>query len=163
MAEARKPILCLDFDGVLHSYESGWQGADVVADEPVDGAMYFLGRAVIDFNVQIYSSRSCQPAGIAAMQDWLKRNLLEELGDANSIVVFDQLRFPMEKPAAMVTLDDRAIQFLGLWPEMDELLSFKPWNKMATGPQAMNNPLDVAFNRGYEKACRDHDIVPSER
>jgi hypothetical protein len=25
-----KPILCLDFDGVLHSYSSGWKGADVI-------------------------------------------------------------------------------------------------------------------------------------
>lgn len=28
----RKPILAVDFDGTLHSYTSGWKGADVVAD-----------------------------------------------------------------------------------------------------------------------------------
>src|SRR6516165_11904546 len=26
----KKPILCLDFDGVLHSYTSGWQRAEVI-------------------------------------------------------------------------------------------------------------------------------------
>jgi hypothetical protein len=33
----RKPILCLDFDGVLHSYTSGWKGAAVIPDPPVPG------------------------------------------------------------------------------------------------------------------------------
>ena len=27
-----KPILCLDFDGVIHRYDSGWKGADVIPD-----------------------------------------------------------------------------------------------------------------------------------
>ena len=37
-----KPILCLDFDGVIHSYASGWKGADVIPDAAVPGAMEFL-------------------------------------------------------------------------------------------------------------------------
>ena len=37
-----KPILCLDFDGVIHSYSSGWKGAAVIPDPPVDGAMRFI-------------------------------------------------------------------------------------------------------------------------
>src|SRR5882672_3079773 len=38
----RKPILCLDFDGVLHSYSSGWKGADVIPDAPTPGMAAFL-------------------------------------------------------------------------------------------------------------------------
>ena len=33
----KKPIVVLDFDGVIHSYKSGWKGADVIPDEPVPG------------------------------------------------------------------------------------------------------------------------------
>ena len=76
-----RPTLCLDFDGVLHSYTSGWQGADVVSDPPTEGAMEFLSRAVRHFDVAIYSSRSHQPNGILAMQLWLKLSLARRCED----------------------------------------------------------------------------------
>jgi hypothetical protein len=40
-----KPILCVDFDGVIHSYSSGWQGADIVNDPPTPGALAWLAKA----------------------------------------------------------------------------------------------------------------------
>lgn len=160
MTEDRKPILCLDFDGVLHSYESGWQGADRVPDIPVHGAMEFIGRAVVDFDVQIFSSRSNQDGGIGAMQSWLHTWLERDLGLVAADVIYMQLKFPTEKPPAMVTLDDRAIQFKGVFPLNQELLEFQPWNKRVPGMQP-DNPVDVAYNQGYEKCMRDHGIVSS--
>lgn len=38
----RKPLLCLDFDGVLHSYTSGWKGVDVISDFLVPGVFGFF-------------------------------------------------------------------------------------------------------------------------
>lgn len=69
-----KPILCLDFDGVIHSYSSGWQGAAVIPDAPVTGAMRFIWDATDHFRVAIYSSRSGQRGGIKAMQRWLNKH-----------------------------------------------------------------------------------------
>jgi hypothetical protein len=119
-----KPILCLDFDGVIHSYTSGWKGADVIPDPPVPGAMTFIREALQHFRVAIFSSRSNQPGGLDAMKDYIAAN--SELGFHDPI---EGLEWPLEKPAAFVTIDDRAITFTGVWPDIDTLKAFKPWNK----------------------------------
>lgn len=126
-----KPILCLDFDGVIHSYTSGWKGADVVPDPPVPGAMRFIWDATEHFSVAIYSSRSGQNGGISAMKAWLTKHFREHWA-ADRTQCDDKLAeigWPMDKPAAMVTIDDRALTFDGTWPEMQTLKDFRPWNK----------------------------------
>ncbi len=125
-----KPILCLDFDGVLHSYTSGWKGADVISDGPVPGAIAFLRGAVKRFDVCIFSSRSHQSGGIEAMAEWIDYCAGEErLSDREDLAWVTEITFPKHKPPAMVALDDRAIQFTGEWPDLDDLRNFKPWNK----------------------------------
>lgn len=131
-----KPILCLDFDGVLHSYTSGWKGAEIISDPPVPGAIAFLYDAIMAFDVHIYSSRSHQPMGIDAMMEWLARYEKEWINDQiaagrptprTSLLL--NITWPTEKPAAFVVIDDRAITFTGDWPAIETLKAFKPWNK----------------------------------
>ncbi len=134
------PIICVDFDGVIHSYTSGWKGAHRVDDDPVSGAIEFLikhlprplsgGENGGDLNnhegpiVCVYSSRSKELGGIIAMQEWLvKHGLPKEYIDD------DILTFPTQKPSAFLTIDDRAICFNGTFPTTKEMASFKPWNK----------------------------------
>lgn len=129
-----RPILCLDFDGVMHSYTSGWQGADVCNDPPVPGLFEFLADAQDHFRVVVYSSRSRQPGGIEAMRAWLERHyeahrFPPKPGCMPPEVDLDAIEFAHEKPPAFVTIDDRAIQFDGAWPTVQELRDFKPWNK----------------------------------
>lgn len=133
-----KPILCVDFDGVIHSYTSGWRGAHFIPDPPVPGALQFLIDAVKVFNVHIYSSRSKEDAGIKAMESWIDYWFDKEFGwdkgvDAVSAAnsVRNELVFSNEKPAAFLTIDDRAVCFDGDWSKLlpEELLKFKPWNK----------------------------------
>lgn len=154
-----KPILCLDFDGVLHSYSSGWKGARRIPDPPVPGALEFVVGALDRFQVAILSSRSHQWFGRFAMRRWLGRNLVaaagndysdtpewwrdriaqtafadpwdDEVRHAASLVV-REIQWPLHKPPAMVTIDDRAITFNGTWPELDWLREFQPWNKRKT-------------------------------
>jgi hypothetical protein len=123
-----KKILCLDFDGVIHNYTSGWQGPMAIHDGVVPGALEFIIEAVNHFTVSIYSSRSGQWGGIAAMQNFLITNLQQLMGD-DAQAVFDQIQWPKEKPPAFLTIDDRAVTFTGVWPEVEALKEFKPWNK----------------------------------
>ncbi len=133
-----KPLLALDFDGVLHSYDSGWQGADVVNDPPVPGAMEFVLSARKEFTLAVFSARSGQPGGIIAMQDWMHRHLLnealilyrdEKVAHIQVGKTMGKIQWPTEKPPAFVTIDDRAITFTGTFPDLDQLKAFRPWNK----------------------------------
>jgi hypothetical protein len=129
-----KPILCLDFDGVIHSYTSGWKGADVIPDPPVPGALRFIYEAQDAFRVAIFSSRSNQPGGLKAMQKALRLwavNHIDEgmFRDDPNLCWLDQIEWPFEKPPAFVTIDERAITFDGTWPSIKSLKAFQPWNK----------------------------------
>lgn len=134
-----KPILCLDFDGVCHSYISGWQGMDNIPDPPVDGLFEFILQAAHHFDIQVYSSRSAWPEGLSAMKVWFARHYAEWLDslDGNGVDrMYEQamsvnklITFPTHKPPALITLDDRAITFTGKWPTMEMLVKFQPWTK----------------------------------
>lgn len=131
-----KPILCLDFDGTINSYISGWQGAEVVGDPPVDGAMKFIDDAMDWFTVAIYSSRSDQEGGIDAMKRYIHTHMKayigtmrDDLGEQYANDVIAELKWPTSKPPAFLTIDDRALTFNGFWPDPEQLRKFTPWNK----------------------------------
>ena len=152
------PILCVDFDGVIHSYSSGWKGARTIPDSPVPGAIQFLINAQKIFKVCIYSSRSRYFGGRWAMKRWLRKqyvSLCIEYTRADRTVLnhvlesafadpwadeieyasgrfVSNIEFPLMKPAAFLQIDDRAITFTGLFPDPKELLNFNPWNKEAS-------------------------------
>lgn len=136
MSKKFNPIICVDFDGVIHSYTSGWKAAGIVSDPPVDGAIEWLIGKMPNFvdggylwtdgqpEIQIYSSRSKYPAGIKAMKEWLIEHCFPR-----QFIDDNVLKFPTEKPAAFLTIDDRAICFDGKFPTTEAMISFKPWYK----------------------------------
>ncbi len=129
-----KPILCLDFDGVIHSYTSGWKGPDVIPDEPVPGAIDFIISAASKFQVHIFSSRSMVAEGRLAMRSWLVHFMTVDPSFEYQIEqwVDRNIEFPDSKPPAMVSIDDRCLTFTGEWPTLETLLNFKPWNRKDT-------------------------------
>jgi trehalose-6-phosphatase len=134
MKKKYTPILCLDFDGVLNNYDSGWQGPRTISDQPVPGAMKWLARMVAGgrFEIHIFSSRSRYVGGRWAMKRWLRKSLLacsEGYSRVDVEDVLSMIRWPKYKPPAMVSIDDRALTFTGTFPGAYELLRFKPWNK----------------------------------
>jgi hypothetical protein len=123
-----KPILCLDFDGVIHSYSSGWKGARTIPDPPVEGAITFIEETLLaGWDVVIHSSRARYFGGITAMRNWL-RHYAGNSWDTMGLAIAD-VRFVRWKPPAVVTIDDRAVTFTGVFPKLGDLKTFKPWNK----------------------------------
>lgn len=128
-----RPTICVDFDGVVHSYEKGWQNG-IIYGEVVPGFFEWVERVRDRVKIVIYSSRSKDEAGVIAMARWLheKRNAWIKAGGQRDPVKTLTFEFAHEKPAAWLTIDDRAVQFQGRWdaPELqlDAILAFKPWN-----------------------------------
>ena len=117
----KPPILCLDFDGVLHSYTSKYTKPHQIHDDPTPGAKEALELYLQHFTVNVFSSRSHQLGGMTAMYEWCRDNF--------GLEIAARLEFPYNKPPALVSLDDRALTFTGTWPDLPTLKSFRPWNK----------------------------------
>lgn len=145
-----KPILCIDFDGVIHSYTSPWKDAATISDSIVPGFFEWAQEAHQIFRLVVYSSRSKEQSGIIAMRKYLLEKFIvwcdnqkltpyadAEVDELDNIKLKAEggppfiLYFAHEKPAAFLTIDDRAICFEGDWSKLEpqELRNFKPWNK----------------------------------
>lgn len=114
----KKPTVILDFDGVIHKYSKGWQGVDVIYDDPVDGIKEEIIKLRQHYNIVVVSTRCYQEGGIEAIKTWL---------DKHSIIVDDVTG---EKPPAIITVDDRAICFNGQSNGLlEKIQNFRPWTQ----------------------------------
>ena len=125
--------MCLDFDGVIHSYDQGWKLGEIYGTV-VPGFWEWLEKVREHCKVVVYSSRSQTDAGKAAMFMWMRQERqrwIRDGGQENPAAGPLTLDFPEHKPAAWMTIDDRAQRFDGDWtaPELqlEAILAFKPW------------------------------------
>ena len=130
-AEARKKSpdtlifldVCLDFDGTLAQYK-GWKSLTSTAEPPMPEAIEtLLSWQAAGLRVGVFSSRSVEDKGIAAMKAWIVRHT----PDGQDLV--DWLFWPRVKPAATLYVDDRGWRPPegGALPTVAEIKAFKPW------------------------------------
>lgn len=132
MIMAGKPqrkTIAVDFDGVIHSYVSGWQGESTIPDPPVEGAIEWLHRAVQVFEVEIFSARARTHRGKFAIRRWLKDQAGNLYYDSPGSVGIEEVRVTAIKGAASVYLDDRGMNFSGTFPSLEAIAEFEPWGK----------------------------------
>lgn len=131
-----KPVISVDFDGVIHSYTSGWKGAHRIPDPPVAGALEWLYERFCEDRVRvaIFSSRSKSILGRFAMKAWLRQWIIHDYQQMIGpnweplyLGLVEWIEWPWFKPSAMLTIDDRAVTFTGQFPSTEEMLAFRPW------------------------------------
>ena len=112
-----KRTVVFDFDGVIHSYTSGWKGESTIPDKPVLGIKEAISEIrKAGYEVVVVSTRCATSDGIKAVNKYLLENE----------IVVD--RVCKEKPPAIVYIDDRAICFDGKTDKLlDKINNFKPW------------------------------------
>jgi hypothetical protein len=110
-----------DFDGVIHSYTSGWLGETTIPDPPVPGIQKAL-KEIHDagYEVVVVSTRCKTALGRMAIENWIDMYGMTQEVD----------KVCKEKPPAIAYIDDRAICFDG-HPEnlLKKIKNFQPWYK----------------------------------
>ena len=114
-----KPTVVVDFDGVIHSYQSGWQGAENVPDPVVPGIKEAIDQLrELGYKVVVVSTRCASAAGMGAVRKYLRDNGIE---------VDDVMA---EKPPALCYVDDRALCFRGNAEVLvEQVLKFRSWTE----------------------------------
>jgi hypothetical protein len=119
----RKVTIAIDFDGVLHSFKSGWQGHGKISDPPVEGAIEWLKMLIHSDKVvpSIYSARSWKLFGNRRMKKWLMKYGLTKKE-------VKRLKFWRRKPIDDFILDDRCEKFTGKFLSINEIVNFECWH-----------------------------------
>lgn len=87
--------ICFDFDGVIHSYVSGWHGTDVIPDRMVTGIGKLIRKLKADgYRIVIFTTRAILDVGHEAVRKYLNRRHIP----------YDLIS--AEKPPAFCYIDD---------------------------------------------------------
>ncbi len=126
----KRYTVCVDFDGVIHRYDTPWINAYTIPDEPVDGAIEWLHRTIQRFEVAIFTTRAKSWRGRRAVRAWLRKHSGNLWWGAPRSRGIEEVSLPKTKPPALVYIDDRGYRFTGSnWPSAEEVHRLLPWHK----------------------------------
>lgn len=116
---AYTPTVVFDFDGVIHSYVSGWQGVENTPDPVVPGIKEAIEQIrERGYRIIVVSTRCASTTGMEAVRKYLKDNKIY----ADDVMA--------EKPHALCYVDDRAICFRGEAELLvEQVTGFKSWTE----------------------------------
>lgn len=148
-----KKTICIDFDGVIHDYSKGFQGADEFG-QMIPNAD--AGTSVLKqkgWTIIIFTTRKKTDK----LEKWLKdHNITYDYINENP----NQPENTSGKLIADVYLDDRGICFRGVWDQwlVREILDFEPWEERRKKEieQLANfgKTEDSIWERGNEKRIK---------
>lgn len=121
--------IAVDFDGVIHRYDSPWVNAYTIPDLPVDGAISWLWHIIQRFDIVIFSTRCKTWRGRMAVRKWLRKHAGNLYSESPGYFGIESVKLSHAKPPALVYLDDRALRFEGDFPSAKDIHRLRPWNK----------------------------------
>ncbi len=99
--------IAIDFDGVIHTFDRGWNDGTCYGD-PIPGAIEAIKKLSLKYNIIIFTAKakSNRPlvngkTGVELVKEWLsKYDLIDCVAEITS-----------EKPHANIYIDDRGYRF----------------------------------------------------
>ena len=112
----KKYTVCIDFDGTLTTYASGYTPDGDIPDGPTDGAKEAMEKLYRHYKVVVYSARAGTAKGNIAICNWL---------DDHGIPCHEVTAV---KPPAIAYVDDRAVRFDDDWKQVLQDINVPPWH-----------------------------------
>ena len=110
-----KPIIAVDFDGVIHRYSKGWFDGSIY-DTPKDNVeialQWFLDEG---YEVVIFTTRADDRIIDGKLQKSQYDEVVEYLKKYN--IPYSRVHQGIGKPLYKLLIDDNAIRFTGSWIE----------------------------------------------
>lgn len=133
-----KPNICFDFDGVIHSYVSGWICEEIIPDKPVLGIREELIRLFPEYEIIILTARSRKPSGHRAVIEWMNKHRIPYDLVTDRIV------------PANVYVSARGIRFDGQSEGLyEQIKTMQPWTKKQFQNLSRKEQCDDEYGEWY--------------